>query len=116
MTANKRFTIFQDSYDTIYIKDKEVFRGNGLRIGNEEDVKYKNVLKVVDCLNELYEENKKLKQDIIQIEKVSDKRYYDNQRLKTRLKEKDRLLQKTLKTNETLQKALQKQYEEFDEK
>ena len=71
---------------------------------------------VVDCLNELYEENEKLKQDIIQIEKVSYKRYYDNQRLKTRLQEKDSLLQKTLKTNEALQKALQKQYEEFDEK
>ena len=71
---------------------------------------------IITYLNEQHEENKKLKQDIIQIEKVSDKRYYDNQRLKTRLQEKDSLLQKILKTNENLQKALQKQYEEFDEK
>ena len=42
--------------------------------------------------------------------------YKEKQRLKTRLQEKDHLLQKTLKTNENLQKALQKQYEEFDEK
>ena len=33
-----------------------------------------------------------------------------------RLQEKDNLLRKTLKVNETLQKALQKEYEEFEEK
>lgn len=33
-----------------------------------------------------------------------------------RLLEKDDLLRKTLKVNETLQKALQKEYEEFEEK
>ena len=64
MTENKRFTIFQDSYDTIYIRDKEVFRGNGLRIGNEENVKFEHILKVVECLNELHEENQTLKEKL----------------------------------------------------
>ena len=61
MTENKRFTVFQDSYDTIYIKDKDIYRGDGLRIGDEEYVKFENVLKVVDLLNDLNNENEHIK-------------------------------------------------------
>ena len=65
---NKRFTVFQDSYDTIYIKDKDIYRGDGLRIGDEEYVKFENVLKVVDLLNKFNEENEQLQHKLSQQE------------------------------------------------
>ncbi len=60
MTA-KRFVIFQDSYDDLYIQDKEVYRATGIKVGNEEDIKYENVLKIVELLNELHEELEPIK-------------------------------------------------------
>ena len=68
MTA-KRFIIFQDSYDDLYIQDKEVYRATGIKVGNEENVKYKNVSKIVELLNELADENEELKQQLTDCEK-----------------------------------------------
>ena len=59
--TEKRFVIFQDSYDDLYIQDKEVYRATGIIVGNEEDVKYENVSKIVELLNELAEENVQLR-------------------------------------------------------
>lgn len=64
MTENKRFVIFQDNYDDLHIQDKEVYRATGIKVGNEEDVKYENVSKIVELLNELAEENEQLKSEI----------------------------------------------------
>jgi len=63
MTENKRFVIFQDNYDDLHIQDKEVYRATGIKVGNEEDVKYENVSKIVELLNELNDENQRLKRD-----------------------------------------------------
>ena len=68
MTRN-RFVIFQDSYDDLYIQDKEVYRATGIKVGNKEDIKYENVLKIVELLNELSEENQSIK---IHIEELYD--------------------------------------------
>ena len=54
--TSKRFIIFQDYYDDLYIQDKEVYRATGIKVGNEEDVKYENVSKIVELLNELHDE------------------------------------------------------------
>ena len=61
--TEKRFVIFQDSYDDLHIQDKEVYRATGIKVGNEEDVKYENVSKIVEVLNELADENEQLKQE-----------------------------------------------------
>ena len=64
MTENKRFVIFQDNYDDLHIQDKEVYRATGIKVGNEEDVKYENVSKIVELLNELNDENQDLKEQV----------------------------------------------------
>ena len=67
--TEKRFIIFQDYYDDLYIQDKEVYRATGIKVGNEEDVKYKNVSKIVELLNELNDENEQLKEQLMDCEK-----------------------------------------------
>ncbi len=85
MTA-KRFVIFQDSYDDLYIQDKEVYRATGIKVGNEEDIKYENVLKIVELLNELHEENQFLKKKLeffSELNKPYGAIIKENQRLKS---------------------------------
>ena len=62
--TGKRFRIYQDIYEVFYIEDIHHYSDKrlqkGYKIGHEEDVKYEDVLKVVDLLNALHEENQKL--------------------------------------------------------
>jgi hypothetical protein len=81
MTA-KRFVIFQDSYDDLYIQDKEVYRATGIKVGNEEDIKYENVLKIVELLNELHEENKQLRHDATILIQANQDYRKENERLR----------------------------------
>ena len=66
MTA-KRFRIYQDIYEVLYIEDVQHYSDKRLQkgyiIGHEEDVKYEDVLNVVELLNALHEENQELRQD-----------------------------------------------------
>ena len=48
--TGKRFKIYQDMYETLYIEDKET--GVGICVGNEEDVKYNTVSKIDNHLIE----------------------------------------------------------------
>ena len=70
--TEKRFRIYQDIYEVFYIEDIQHYSDKklqkGYKIGHEEDVKYEDVLKVVDLLNALHEEKEywksKYKQEV----------------------------------------------------
>lgn len=94
MTA-KRFIIFQDYYDDLYIQDKEVYRATGIKVGNEEDVKYENVSKIVELLNELNDENEQLKYALNQRTEQCDKYYQENEQLKKAIAETEKMVQST---------------------
>lgn len=71
MVENKRFRIYQDVYEDFYIEDIKYYNNQkfqqSYKIGNEEDVKYKDIENIVDLLNDQEKRINDLKETIIKI-------------------------------------------------
>ena len=77
--TDKRFRMYKDRYEMIYVKDND---GECIELADEDDILEEDVLKIIDLLNELHEENQQLqKQKQLLIDHMDNwcpKRFYDS--------------------------------------